>query len=1752
MRLRLLTFALLIGQSLGALAQNKLYLPSIKYTAMGITAFNQVCYQANGIQFWVNNTQWIKDVDYVEQFSAYGITKINFAFGKLKPGDTFEVRDACGSTSASRIVEDDYVYVEVPNGNSFTGNGISSSDESSPYGRLSNPISVGKCETVSINAHGLHKYFINLGTSAFGTTYTSGKFLINGSPLNSGIVEADLNGSNDPISYAINGDGSIAYNGGITFSSYANFSGRSPFSIEYQHNGVLPFDVQEITIGAIGFRMLNNSTVSVKQYSYSGTIESTISGSFEASVFKITYDGAYFKFYIDNVLTKTVARSVVYTTSSGSVSNGSPVPYGTGITWQPSNSGSQWVGVNVDGVLNTRQQFYVSEDLSISESEINVACNGNSTGRITINATGGKAPLIYSKDGWAFQNSNVFDGLRAGNYNIKVRDASGCETNKNISVSENPSLSFSTNNKSNTNCLGESNGAITLNASGGIGTFQYSINNNNYQTSNSFLNLGASNYTFWVKDGAGCTKTLDETIGTNSIIVATIGSQQNVSCFGGNDGSVSLSTTGSAPSGTLQYSINSTNYQPSPSFSNLQANNYTINIKDNICSTNLNVSISQASALNVEATITKHVSCFGGSNGEINISAQGGTPPYQYSSDGITYVSSAYFGSLPIGNYKFWVKDSKGCIKESTIYTITQPTQLTHTVSAKIDVLCFNGNNGEVTLAATGGLTPYSYSLDGSNFQTSNSFSGLTAGEKTFFVKDANACLKTTTANILQPTAFSITAIHQNLVCNQDNTGLVKLNGTGGVLPYVYNKNGESFQSNDTFGSLAAGDYVFSAKDAHNCSFTLNSITLTQPSPIVITHTKKLDVDCEYYQKGELNFTASGSNNGFNFTLNGTNLNLSTITAITNNDGVFKDLPVGNYTLTATDQRGCSKDYTASIVPKNSSIRFTLDKELPTSCLSNDGKVIVTGVSGGRPNPNYSYRISSQTNFSSNNTFSDLSNGNYIITVADELCSYNQTIDLRLPNSLNADYKITPLNCESPNANVLIDPISGGNGTSSNGNYELKLYGSFSNDRNFTNLKPNSYTVLIKDTPLSCQTAISFEVKEQNRADLKVNFLQNISCFEGSDGIIRVKGDNNVGPFTYSFQNQSNFSSNPQFGNLSIGIYKIYAQNAMGCRDTIRITLTQPTKIDWNITARNNDCFGDQTGEISIFSTGGTPPYKYTITDNFIESSTFKQLSAGKYISRIKDSKQCEFSKEVELIQPPELKLRPIYQDTIRCFGENNGSIYIETTGGTPSYVYSINDRGIYVDTPIFKDLRVGTYSFFVKDSKQCLKKTELTITEPDVLKLSLVNQTNPLCAGEKNGKIEIVAKGGNNGGYNYVMDNVIKQSTGLFERLTEATYTFKVNDRKGCNDTISRVKLTWPKPLRSAIEKIITPSCVGDANGQISLSLDGGIKPYKVYFNEANPIQKTVENNQVTFAELISGVYQIRLADANGCEIQTAVKVPVPESLNPIIFTALPKDVCKGQQVVLNANNPKRVIQWYLDGSAIPDTKTVSNEMLFSRDYQELTTSKVGKYTVTAKNLTGCEVKGSYDLINNDKALVADFLLPVQVFVGDEVVAMDITKPIPDRVIWTLPEVADKMEENIKRIRFTMVNEGKYVVQMQAFLGDCITIVKHNIEVFKPEDIELTNDSLGYQRTNLIRNILVSPNPNYGKFTVTADLFQAKPIEVSVIRASSGQIVYSTTFTEAKKQHIFDLDLKVKTDNYLLIIKAEDSINQTRIAIID
>ncbi len=1712
-------------------------LDPLKFTDRMINVRQMYCGNPAEYELYLNGDLKLVNTDYTVFFfsgpdpgTRGGVYHMQTQFGFLKPGDEVKVREVCtGLWSDPVTVRDDFAYIEMPASGGHGGNGIGPDDSAPPYDRLSTPLSVGKCSPTQVNGHVLFPVTIKI-PGVFDLPNT-GIFKINGSPVSAYGFEKNFGGL--PTNYSINSDGSITFDNFLGLTTSTHFSGASPVSIEYRHNGANPTNDFSIGIGGVEIRFIKNNSFEIWKRNYLGDYDiQGFSGNFTNATYKITFDQNVYRVYVDDVERTSLSRFVIYSSDGDGISNTGLLPYRTGIIYQPFSSGTRMIMALFDGAVTTYQKINVAEDIIINEAVSNVACNGDNTGSITLNPTGGLPPLQYSRDGVSYQNGNTFGGLAAGNHSMYVRDASGCISTKTVYVGENAPLTLSVGVVTNAICSGDHNGSIQLNASGGAGFLQYGIDGNNYQASNTLSGLSAGTYQLYVKDAAGCTRSVTQTVGLQSLLQVETGIQKNVSCSSGNDGSVTLSVAGSSPSGTIQYSKDGVNFQGSPVFPGLTAGDYTFIVKDDICQTSLSVTITEPSVLEAGATVIQNVLCFGGNEGQIEVNAIGGTAGYEYSLDGITYVITNVFAHLTAGNYKFWVRDANGCIAQTTIFSISQPVALQAGIQSKTAVKCFGGNDAMAIIEASGGVAAYTYSLDGGNFQNSNVFTGLTAGSKTFTVKDNNGCLKSVTTDILQPPAPFVISISQqdNLICNNDNSGQVILSGQGGTPAYQYSLDNVTFQSSGTFTGLGAGSYMFYGKDANGCRFS-TSLSVSQPEPVHISHLKKLDVDCEYYEKGELAFVATGSNGGFSYHLSGTDLHHLPIAGLQNNDGVFTGLSVGNYTMTAVDSKGCRKDYAASVVPKNSGIRFEISSQLPASCTTTDGEITVINVTGGRPQPDYHFRISSAAGFSTSGAFNNLAGGNYIITVADELCSYNQEVDLRLPESLKAGYKISPVDCQTPKADVYIEPISGGSGT-----YELAMNGPFSANRMFGRLDPGTYAVLIRDNPFTCHTILSFEVKEQNRADLKTDFVQQISCYGGSDGIIRVRGDNNAGPFTYSFNDLDNFSENREFTGLTTGTYKIYAQNAIGCRDTIKVSLQQPAKIEWNVLTRNNDCFGDKTGEITITGTGGTPPYNYAIDDAFMDSGHFGSLPAGYYMTRIKDSKSCEFSQYTQLVQPSEIKLTPIYQDTIRCFGEHNGVVRIDAEGGTPGYIYAISDSTQFGGTPLFSDLMAGTYRFFVKDSKQCPAQTQLTLKEPDKLELSLSDKTDPLCYGEKNGRIHVEAKGGN-GDYVYSMDNTVSQKEGVFENLTQADYTFKVTDRKACEDTISRVRLVWPKAL-TATMNITPPVCYGDSNGVLKAAIGGGTAPF-VYSlslpSELIPETISLPGSEVEVTGLPPGSRNLWLQDSNGCRLQLNVNIPVPDKLNPIVFEGLPEEVCKGQEVTLSAGNIGQAVRWFRNDTLLQTTGGA----------QEITVDQSGKYIVKVNNNTGCEITGEYNLIYNDKALKADFLIPTQAFAGDTVVCLDITKPVPDRVVWTLPTEAFKIEENEIRIGSIFTTEGQYTVKMDAYSGDCHQIVSHSIIISEKG----SSEGQIYSPEELIKSVTIFPNPSNGQFMVKVELASEKELELSLIRNISGEKVYAKKEPKSR-QFSIDINLNVVSGVYILQVKVDKVLKSYRVAV--
>lgn len=1740
--LLLISFGLLANQ---ALSQN-LYLDEMKFTDRILSLRNMSCTgnDYTKFHFYLNGSLF---TDYTVRFfyaptppEVGGVYHINVEFGILKPGDVMQVKDDCGHQSNIVTVKDDYVYVEVPNGASYHGNGIGPNDSSSPYARSVNPVQSGKCELVKVNSHALFQYAISFNTGA----YQTGAFKINGLPLKSSDVSAHYYGSTNG-SYSINADGSINVDNDTYLGSNTYYSGQSPLTIEYTHNGQDNNGDFSIGIGGMQIRFIKNGSFSVWKRNYLGEVDKQdFAGAYSNASYKITYDGEYYRLSLNGTVISELRRFVVYSATGGNISPGGSQNYGTQAIYTPNGSGIQTISALIDGAVYAAQRFNVAEDITINPTIINSACSGGNTGRIIVNTNGGQSPMQYALNNGASTNINTFNNLAAGNYTIRVQDASGCSATRDVSVSENAALSFSVSSQSNNQCSNTNNGSVSFQAGGGTAPFSYSVDGANYQTDNTFNNLSAGNYTFWLKDANNCLKSLTVTIGNDSYLQASTGLTQNVSCFGGNNGQINVSTTGSIPSGVIQYSKDGVNYQSSSIFTNLTAGTYAISIKDNICQTSFTTSISQPSALDLSTIISSQVLCYNGNTGQISASGTGGAGGYQYSIDGNNYQTNGVFSGLKQGNYKIWVKDVNGCIKESGILSITQPTELKLTLSNKTDVKCYGGNNGTVMVAGSGGIQAYTYAVDGGTEQTSGSFNDLKAGNHTFSIKDQNGCTKSLTIEVIQPKAalsLQISA-QQNLVCNQDNTGKVTLHASGGTFPYEYSKDNSNFQNSDVFQSLRAEDYTFIAKDANGCNTSV-STTITQPTPLVVSLINKTDVNCEYQQKGQFTVIASGSNGNYSYSLNGMDFKNNPVAPQNNISGAFTNLLSGNYTITATDGSGCSTDFPVTVSPKFSQIRFDVSKSLPGSCSSTDGTININNVRGG--SGNYSYGISSQTSFSTNPDFSNLSNGTYVVTVADELCAYNQSVDLLIPASLKAAYSLGFVSCQIPNANLDVYTISGGNG-----NYELSLDGGvFSGNRIYTNLVPKVYNLQIKDNPVSCKTNIAIEIKPQNASDISLQSKQDIACFNGSDGKIVVIGNNNMGPFQYRINNEG-FSASNTFGNLRVGLHRLYAQNSVGCIDSIQVILTQPTQLNLSLSKQDNNCFGDQTGSINASSSGGTSPYKYALNPpDYQTENLFGNLSAGTYTVTAKDEHGCLQSHNVTLTQPSKILTTPIYKDTITCHGVADGAIQLLTSGGVPGYLYS-KDSVNYLSDNTFSALNAGNYNFWIKDSHQCLMTSSLKITEPDSLKLSLVKAINPLCAGTEDGIIELKAVGGN-GGNVYWRDNAFRQQSVQFTGLSQGEYSFKVEDRKACNDNIRSVKLSWPIGM-SAQLSTSQPICYGDSTGAIKVIPSGGTGSYNTYIlrSSADTLKAQKDNINYNFKNIKAGSYNLWVSDANGCSLSLNANIAEPDSLEHFIFGSITgKDsVCVGQQVVLDVKNAGKTINWFFDGQE-------GSAEIANRNKSQYQVVIPGVYSVRISNKTGCSVSDTFELKNSKYALKADFLIPTQAFVGDTVVALDITKPVPNSIYWLLPQNAQKVYSNTNTVAFVPYSSGEMNISLFAISGDCQNVARRNIKIFERSDIDSTG--AGYQYQNKpIESVFVYPNPSNGYFSLKVLLRRPAAMKMRLVKSNTGETVLSKTLEPTTTQndviHEYDFNLVLATGIYSLILETSKQQISTRVVIIN
>ncbi|MBU2973139.1 DUF7619 domain-containing protein [Zobellia sp. B3R18] len=370
------------------------------------------------------------------------------------------------------------------------------------------------------------------------------------------------------------------------------------------------------------------------------------------------------------------------------------------------------------------------EIFEVTTNITGVSCNAAADGIVEITATGDDGPFSYGLSGKGFQSSNIIDGLSEGNHVIAVLSSNGCTVYRQITVSVKENITDLDGDGIDDACDEDIDGDDILNE------------NDNCPTTSNPLQEDSNG------DGVGDACDNVEPLVANSTLISPI------SCNGSNDAVIQTDAVDGKPPYLYELSDDNSNIiipaQSSNIFENLGPGNYMIKVFDDTPQESFSNLITIVEPEGLHTTYSKvDVSCFGANDGSIEVDTNGGLAPYQYSMNGGSLTTNNIFSNLSPATYTITVVDSNGCQKTTSV-TINEPEILVIDTS-KSDVTCKGLNDGTITVNGSGGVAPYEFSIDGTNYATKNNFSNLMATTYNVSVKDAVGCIQTVQVVIAEP-----------------------------------------------------------------------------------------------------------------------------------------------------------------------------------------------------------------------------------------------------------------------------------------------------------------------------------------------------------------------------------------------------------------------------------------------------------------------------------------------------------------------------------------------------------------------------------------------------------------------------------------------------------------------------------------------------------------------------------------------------------------------------------------------------------------------------------------------------------------------------------------------------------------------------------------------------------------------------------------------------------------------------------------
>ncbi|MDP4662939.1 MAG: gliding motility-associated C-terminal domain-containing protein, partial [Salibacteraceae bacterium] len=1156
----------------------------------------------------------------------------------------------------------------------------------------------------------------------------------------------------------------------------------------------------------------------------------------------------------------------------------------------------------------------------------NTGC-GVCAGGATLTITNGTAPYDYL---WANgETSNIAIALCAGANGVTVTDFNNCTASTSVNINSDGADTVIAGSF-DALCFGEPSGTAfgTYTCPGGgcsIAWFDIPAGNN-VGNGDTLFNVSAGSYIAQLTNGSGCVFSDTATVGQPTAVDGSLVVSTDANCFGGSDGSATVAAIGGTiVIGGYQYAWD--NGELGATAVALSAGLHVVTISDdNGCQDTVQVTIGQpATGLSVVASVVQDVLCNGGSDGEVDALASGGSGIYNYQWNGA--LIGANQTNLSAGTYIVIVDDGGICFASDTV-TVIEPTPIVIAIDSTNSPTCPAGNDGNAGVIATGGTAPYNYAW--SNGNTGQVATGLAAGTYDVTVSDFNNCTSIQSVTIFDPAGIvvdSITGI-SNSTCTVCD-GSATVNVSGGTAPYAFAWS--NLGSGQTNTSLCGGVNFVTITDANLCQIVEQINVLDNGADIIMADS--IDASCGACD-GLAIATYDEINGTGPFSVYWTN---SLGDTIAQNVDTLTNLCAGTYTATLVNGLGCTwVDNSTVNAPDliDPQAAFT-DITCFNAC---DATVSVNPI-GGSGSFSYAWdngagNVSSQSN---------LCAGTYIVTITDVAgCDTVVTFNVTEPAEILANATVANASCggtcdgsistsPTPNSGTYTfdwSPIpANGNGFSSatglcagtyfltitnqNGCFTLDTFviteptpitldssdvinascgdtngvafvqaigGTGALTYNWSNgdtgqtadtLMLGLYDVTVSDAA-GCFTVFVLPVSEDNGPTINIASI-NVSANGATDGAATVVVITAQGNTTYAW---SNGDTNQTADTLAAGFYSVTVTDTAGCSAIDTVTITEPAAINLSFAVTDITCSGGGCdGVITATVLGGISPYNFAWS-NGDTTSTIDTLCAGTYVLTVTDANGAIIIDSVELNDPTPFTITPAIVDAT-CNGSCDGSVALTVIGGSGNYDYLWSNGDT---TNMVMNLCAGQYSVTVTDTTGCLDTLSVTIGEPAAITVSVISIVEPTCpVTTPDGSIEVAAAGGNGGPYAYQwLDDQLNllagQSSNIATGLTAGIYNVAVVDQStGCADT-TFIILNNDNAADIALDSINQVSCFGACDGEIFTTITNGTAPYNILWSSGGTLDDEFN--------VCAGNDTLIVLDAAGCRSSAIYELTEPEQL--------------------------------------------------------------------------------------------------------------------------------------------------------------------------------------------------------------------------------------------------------------------------------